>query len=165
MWPHYSPFYHVCILNRTYCSELSWIPGKNSFMTWNNLVWTSRDHLLNLSAWVPTTTTTPMPWNFCTAVLHFVPGTVPRETAGCKWVLWGSLRFARLNQISHFPKLIGSCFSSTCTSLQITILILCWEKLSVTLQKILCTSQLQNSVIFKKGCVFSSFFLYFKKHT
>lgn len=158
MWPHYSPFYHVCILNPTYCSELSWIPGKNSFGTWNNLVWTCTDHLLNLSAWVPTITTTPMPWNFCTAI--FTLCTRYSTQRDC-WIHLGTLR--QLKVCSSLPNVpffqtggillfLHSHFFSRQQSSSFA------EKLNVTLQKILCTSHLQNSVIFKKGWIFNSFF-------
>ena len=56
VWLHCSPFFLVCILNPTFCSKLSWIPDRNSLRTWNNLGWTSGDHLLQPFAWVLTTT-------------------------------------------------------------------------------------------------------------
>lgn len=108
-------FFHDCILNRTSWSELAWIPDRNSPRTWNNLGWTSGDHLFQ-----PLLDCLPLHYSYASKLLHCCDTLCTKHSMqrNCH-VRQGNLRglmFACLNQISHFSKLEGSCFFSTSTS-------------------------------------------------
>lgn len=119
-------FFHDCISKLTSWSELAWIPDRNSPRTWNNLGWTSGDHLFQ-----PLLDCLPPHYSYALKLLHCCDTLCTKHcTQRNCCVQQGNLRgliFAFINHISHFSKLAGSCFSSTSTSPQKTILFLCWE--------------------------------------